>query len=145
MNTEGQQNRDLLIVDDDPAQTYLVEHLLARMGMPLTCHSASSGRQALDYLRRLPPYEKASSPDLVILDINMPGINGCEVLREIKGDPGLCRIPVIMFSLAGSEEFDTCYRDKANACVRKPYGYEENLRVLRNIIEFWFQIVQLPV
>lgn len=139
------RTRNLLIVDDDLAQAYLFEQLLSEIGPAHTCQCAASGAQALHFLRRRHPYENAPRPELIILDVHMPGIDGCEVLREIKGDPDLCCIPVIMFSLGGTNEFDDCYRDQANACVQKPVDLDGTVRVVREIEKFWCQTVQLPI
>jgi len=143
LTNAGGKRRDLLIVDDDVAQAYLFERLLKELGLATRCHYAAGGTQALDFLRRRHPYEKVPRPELIILDIHMPGTDGCAVLREIKGDPRLRCIPVIMFSLA-AEEFDACYLEQANACIRKPDDFDGTLRVVREIEQFWFHTVQLP-
>jgi CheY-like chemotaxis protein len=141
----NRRSRDLLIIDDDVAQAYLFERLLNELGLAHKCHHAADGRQALDFLRRCHPYENAPRPELIILDIHMPGIDGCAVLGEIKRDSNLRCIPVIMFSLAGAEEIDACYCEHANAYIRKPADYEGTLHVVRQIERFWFHTVQLPV
>ena len=136
---------DLLIVDDDPAQARLFEMVLQDIGCLHRCHAVANGKDALDFVRRKPPYESAPRPDLIILDRQMPGLDGCAVLREIKADPDLKRIPVVMFSGGGSAEaFEDCYKDHANACVRKPLDYEANLSVVRAIEQFWLGTVELP-
>ena len=86
--------RDLLIVDDDPIQAYLFEKVLRELGLEHRCFHAPGGNQALDFLHRIVPFENAPRPALIVLDLNMPGMDGCSVLREIKADPDLRRIPV---------------------------------------------------
>jgi two-component system, chemotaxis family, response regulator Rcp1 len=142
----GDPGRDLLIVDDDEAQACLFAHLLRKSGIPHRCHHATDGPKALEFLRRKGRYENAPKPQLIILDLNMPGMDGCAVLREIKADPELHCIPVIMFSLATChDDFDRCYSERANACIRKPDDYEGTLNVVREIERFWFHTAQLPV
>src|SRR4051812_14235074 len=99
----NERRRRLLVVDDDFAQAYLFEESLKELGVAHECYLAVGGKQALDFLRQNHPYENAPQPELIILDIHMPGMNGCEVLRQIKADPILHRIPVIMFSLASAD------------------------------------------
>jgi CheY-like chemotaxis protein len=141
----GDLTRELLIVDDDEAQARLFAFSLEKLGIPHRCHFAFSGPEALEFLRRSGRYEHAPKPQLIILDVNMPGMDGCAVLREIKRDPQLRCIPVIMFSLATREDdFERCYREYANACIRKPDDYEGTLQVVREIERFWFHTVRLP-
>ncbi len=144
--TTDSRVRDLLIVDDDFTQARLFELLMETLDLRHRLHHAPSGKQALDFLRNKPPYENARRVDLIILDVNLPGMDGCAVLREIKSDPELRCIPVIMFSLGfGPEDFERCYSEHANACVRKPVDYENGLRVVRQIEDFWFHTAQLPL
>ena len=142
--TEGEA-RDLLIVDDDPSQARLFEILLEDLGLQHRCFHAQSGEEALSFLRRQAPYVDAPRPELIVLDLNMPGMHGCDLLREIKRDAHLRRIPVIMFSSTASErEFAGCYNDNANACIQKPADYEASLEVVRGLERFWFHTARLP-
>ena len=138
--------RNLLIIDDDAMQAKLFEHLLAGFEKTHKCHHASSGSAALCFLRREFPHHNAPRPDLIILDVNMPGSDGCETLAVIKSDPGLRCIPIIMFS-ASTEYRDVvrCYEQHANAYVRKPIDLESSLAVVRQIESFWFHTARLPV
>ena len=137
--------RDLLIVDDDESQALLFDILLEKLGLPHRCHHAASGRQALELLRGEADEKKIPRPDLIILDLNMPGMDGCAVLSAIKADPKLRCIPVIMFSLGNNKnEIGHCYHQRANAYVRKPIDYESTLDVIRQIDRFWFHIATLP-
>lgn len=136
---------DLLIVDDDPAQLRMVQTLLRELRLEHRCQCAADGQQALDLLKRKPPFEKAFRPDLILLDLNMPGMDGCEVLRQIKSDPELRIIPVVMLSSSQAmQDIDACYREHANAYIRKPTDLESNLKLLRDIDRFWADLVVLP-
>ena len=136
---------DLLIVDDDVAQLQLLQLLLKELGLPHHCHTVTNGADALDFLRRRPPYESAPRPHLILLDLNLPGKDGCEVLREIKSDPDLRMIPVIIFSQSTSgADVSACYIAKANAYVSKPTDLDSNIRIIEAIERFWLQNAQLP-
>jgi CheY-like chemotaxis protein len=137
--------RDLLIIDDDTGQVRLFQALLTELALPHRCHHALTGADALRFLRRESIYRSAPRPELIVLDINMPGMDGCAVLEKIKEDPNLRVIPVIMFSLGtGEDEVEVCYRQQANAYIQKPQDYETSLRVVREIDQFWFHTATLP-
>ncbi len=128
----------LLIVDDDMGQVTLMKAMLEALGLGHQCEHVPNGVLALDHLRREPP-------DLVLLDFNLPGKNGCEVLAEIKSDPQLRSIPVIMFSTSRSkEDVQACYERHANAYVRKAGSLDEAMRIVKAIDQFWMQTVELP-
>lgn len=136
---------DLLIVDDDPDQLQLIEALVRELGLRHRCHYVASGPQAFDFLRRVPPFEKAPRPQLILLDLNMPGMNGCEVLRSLKSDVNLLSIPVIMLSNSQEEnDINACYREHANVYLKKPADYEGTLALLRNINRFWAESALIP-
>ena len=127
-------------------QAYLFEKVLRELGLEHRCFHAPGGNQALDFLRRIVPFENAPRPALIVLDIHMPGMDGCSVLREVKADPNLRRIPVIMFSATNNDEdFARCYDESANACIRKPRDFEGSLQVVGKIERFWFHTAVLAL
>ena len=129
---------DLLIVDDDPSQLRLVEVMIHDLGLQHRCHYASSGPKALDFLMRVYPFEHAPRPHLILLDLNMPGMDGCELLHLLKSNPSLLSIPVIVLSTSyAQQDVDSCYREHANAYVKKPADYEGTFNLLRDIDRFW--------
>ncbi len=129
---------DLLIVDDDAAQVALVRNLLRELDLTHRCHHCSSGEQTLAFLRRKPPFESAPRPHLILLDLNMPGMNGGEVLRKVKSDPELSTIPVVMLSSSRAlKDVDACYKAHANAYIKKPLNLDGNLNFLRHLDQFW--------
>jgi CheY-like chemotaxis protein len=139
------RRRDLLIIDDDAAQVMLFRCLLRELGYEHQCHHVTSGTEALDFLRVKHPYQNAPRPDLIILDVNMPGMNGCEVLSMIKSDPDLSSIPVVMFSVGLSQaEINRCYEQHANAYLQKPLDYHSNLSLINDLEQFWFHTARLP-
>lgn len=127
-----------LVVDDNVHQFLLVRSLLKFLKLPHVCYYASDGMQALTFLNRRPPFEAAPRPDLVLLDFDMPGMNGCEVLHRLKEDPNLRSIPAIILSGSRSpNNVNACYREHANAFVQKPMDLDETIRVLESIDQFW--------
>jgi two-component system, chemotaxis family, response regulator Rcp1 len=129
---------NLLVVDDNIDQFRLVRTLLKELKLPHVCHYAQDGVQALDFLNRRPPFEAAPRADLILLDLDMPRMNGCEVLHQIKGDPSLRSIPAIILSGSGAPgDVNACYREHANAFVEKPMDLDETIRVLQSIDRFW--------
>ena len=142
---EPEQGRNLLIVDDDVKQAKLFEHLLAELGRHHKCFHAETVSKALDFLRRQRPHENAPRPDLILLDVNMPGKDGCDTLRLIKADPNLRCIPGIMFSASVDyRDVTRCYEQHANAYIRKPLDLDTSLMVVQKIEKFWFHTARLP-
>lgn len=130
-----------LVVDDNIDQFHLLRVLLKELKLPHVCHYARDGVQALDFLNRRFPFEDAPRPDLVLLDLNMPGMTGCEVLHELKEDPKLRSIPAVIFSSSGAlNDINACYREHANAFVQKPMDLDDTIRVLESIDRFWSQV-----
>ena len=135
---------DLLIVDDDPAQLHLIQSLLGELGLKHRCHYAPNGLDALAFLERTPPFQDAAPPNLILLDVEMPGMSGCDVLRQLKSHPVLRTIPVIMISGSQSlKEVDVCYSEHANAYVSKGADLNANLGLLKDITHFWCETVIL--
>ena len=136
---------NLLVVDDDPGQVRLIRALLGHLGLSHRCHCALNGHSALDFLNKKPPFEHAPRPNLVLLDLNMPGMNGCDVLRYVKSDPELRSIPVIVLSTSqAAQDVNACYSEHANAYVYKGPDLESNLNLLRDIDRFWGAAAVLP-
>lgn len=131
---------NLLLVEDNPADARLVSEAVAEHEIAAALHCAADGTQALQYLRTAQPL-----PDLVLLDLNLPGLGGKEVLREMKGDPALKRIPVVVLtsSAAPQDVFDA-YDAHANAYMIKPADYDAFLALIGAIETYWLRHAQLP-
>lgn len=139
------KNLELLLVEDNPADILLLKEILAEAEVALELRLVNDGEAALAYLRREGLYTAASRPDLIMLDLNLPGLGGRQVLKEIKEDPALGAIPVIILSTSQSEEdIVDCYRLHANCYISKPVSLEEFIEVIRSIESFWFRTVKLP-
>lgn len=132
---------DVLLVEDDPADAYMVEEALGGWHLPTVLHVASDGEQAAAFLRRLAPYTDAPRPAFVLLDLNMPRRNGFEFLDDIKRDARLAVIPVVVFtSSADPEHVRRSYASHANAYVVKPTDFADYERTVRDIEHFYTQI-----
>jgi two-component system, chemotaxis family, response regulator Rcp1 len=137
----------VLLVDDNPADIELARQAFAGGKYKCRVHSEEDGEQALAYLRRSQSGEKndAARPDLIFLDLNLPGKDGWRVLEEMKRDPDLCRIPVIIFSTSQStRDVKGCYEAGANCYVNKPARLEDFFSAVRSIEQFWFGSALLP-
>jgi len=132
-------------VDDNQADVRLMAEALkdARVQSRLTI--ARDGAEALAVLRREGSYSRVKYPDLVLLDLNLPKIDGREVLAEIKADSALKRIPVVVFTTSSAEDdIIQTYNLHANCYITKPVDLEQFVRMVRAIEDFWFTIVKLP-
>ena len=136
---------DVLLVDDDPGDTLMIREAFAdnKVRNELVC--VSDGVEAMRYLRREGEYASALRPDLILLDLNLPRKDGREVLAEIKGDPALSTIPVVVLTTSHAEEdVLRSYQLHANAYVTKPVDFERFIEVVRQIDEFFVTVVKLP-
>ena len=135
---------NMLVVDADIQQVYVLESLHRSLDSLHRYFYVNNGHAALDFLYRRPPYEKAAPPDLILLDLNLPDITGCDVLRAIKADPKLRPIPIIILSKSTSAtDIQACYSEYANAYVVKPRDLDGHLRVVRAIESFWMNAASL--
>lgn len=136
---------EILYAEDQEADALFVEQAFLQAKSKISLHFVKDGQQTLDYLRQRPPYENAPLPDLVFLDINMSGKNGPETLEEIRWDPALRHIPVIMLSgSALDRDVARCYQLQANAYVQKPLTFPEMLSFVEAIENFWIKHAFLP-
>jgi len=146
MNTQP-SNRpvEVLLVEDDPGDAYLMVETMKKSKLRINMHLVDDGVKAMAFLRREDPYQDAVTPDLILLDLNMPRKDGRQVLREIKGDDTLKHLPVVILTTSQAEaDIIGSYNLGANCYIPKPVGLKEFGRVVRAIKEFWFTIVLLP-
>ena len=135
----------LLLVEDNPGDVKLTRLALERAGSPDTMSVVSDGVDALRYLRRETPFDDARRPDLVLLDLNLPRMDGREVLQVVKSDPGLRRIPVVVLtSSEAAHDIEGSYGLHANCFVTKPAELKRFMAVIRLVVEFWGSVAQLP-
>ena len=136
---------DVLLVEDDPGDVLMTREAFADHKVQNVLHVVDNGVDAMAFLRKEGQYADAPTPDLVLLDLNLPRMDGREVLAEIKGDDRLMSIPVVVLTTSEAEEdVLRSYRLHANAYVTKPVDFERFLEVVRQIDEFFVTIVKLP-
>jgi chemotaxis family two-component system response regulator Rcp1 len=135
----------LLLVEDNPGDVRLTRETLKDVKLMVDLHVVGDGVEAMAFLRQQGPYVNAPRPDLVLLDLNLPKKDGREVLAEIKSDPDLKRIPVVVLTISTAEEdILKSYNLYANAYVSKPLNLEQFAKITKAIEDFWFTIVKLP-
>lgn len=136
---------EILLVDDSPADLDLTREGLSRSCQRLQVNAVMDGAEAMRFLKRQGQYGKASSPDLIMLDLNLPRKDGREVLAEMKGDPLLMRIPVVIFTTSqASADVNHSYAHGANCFVSKPGTFPEYAAVVQSLAEFWLNVAMLP-
>jgi chemotaxis family two-component system response regulator Rcp1 len=136
---------EILLIEDNRADVRLTREALTEGKVRNNLHVAPDGIAALEMLRREGPYAKAPRPDLILLDLNLPKMNGRELLAEIKKDESFRQIPVVVLTTSEDEEdIVRSYELHANCYVVKPVGLEQFLEVVRQIDSFWLEVVKLP-
>ena len=143
-----QANMDLikvLLIEDNPGDIRLIQESFKEKRFLAELIIIQDGEEALNYLKRRGEHEYEAPPDLILLDLNLPKLDGCEILAEIKSDNELRRIPVIVLT-SSTEERDIykSYDLNANCFISKPVDLDSFLNVLRSIENFWLTIVKLP-
>jgi two-component system, chemotaxis family, response regulator Rcp1 len=134
----------VLMVEDDPDDVYLTQEALRESRLRMNLHVVNDGVEAMKYLRGEHGHARRR-PDLVLLDLNLPRMDGREVLMEIKQDPALTDIPVVILTTSKAEEdIAASYRQHANCYVSKPVDIQQFRSVVASIENFWFTVVQLP-
>jgi two-component system response regulator len=133
------------MVEDDPGDVRLTREALKGSKVLHSLNVVEDGVAALDYLRKVAPYQNAVRPDIVLLDLNLPKKDGREVLSAMKEDPALRSIPVVILTTSQAEEdVLRAYNLNANCYVTKPVDFDQFMRIVRTIEEFWLNIVTLP-
>lgn len=143
--TEDLKPIDILLVEDDPGDVLMTREAFEHHKIRNALRVVSDGVEALRYVRREPPYEDAARPGLILLDLNLPRKDGREVLAEIKADPDLRTIPVVVLTTSEAEEdILRSYSLHANAYVTKPVDFDRFVEVVRQIDDFFVTVVKLP-
>jgi len=136
---------EILMVEDNPGDVRLTREALKGGKVLNQLHVVEDGVAALDFLYRRPPHQNAPRPDLILLDLNLPKMDGREVLARIKSDDSLKIIPVVVLTTSQAEEdVLRAYRLNANCYVTKPVDLHQFNRIVQAVEEFWLTIVRLP-
>jgi len=136
---------EVLLVEDDPGDVLMTKEAFEDYKLSNQLHVVNDGAEAMDFLRREGAHADAPRPDLVLLDLNLPRMDGREVLQAIKSDPALASIPVVVLTTSEAEEdVLRSYDLHANAYVTKPVDFDRFIQVVRQIDEFFVTVVRLP-
>ena len=136
---------EILLIEDNPGDLELIEEALQSGRVLNRISMVADGEAAIRFLNRDKGYENAPRPDLVLLDLNIPKKDGFEVLAEIRSNPNLARVPVVILTSSQADrDIAKSYSLHANCFVSKPVDVDEFLSVVRSTGEFWLNIVKLP-
>jgi CheY-like chemotaxis protein len=136
---------EVLLVEDSPGDVRLTQEAFREANREIRLHISTDGVEAMAFLMRSEPHKGAPRPDLILLDLNLPRMDGREVLAQIKGDPNLCSIPVVILTTSDSEaDIVRSYQLKANCYLSKPVQLDEFDNLVRSINDFWLTKVKLP-
>jgi two-component system response regulator len=145
MTTPAATPIDVLLVEDDPGDELMTREAFEDNKIGNTLHVARDGEEALDFLYRRGGFTDAPRPDLILLDLNLPKYDGRQVLEKIKSDPDLSHIPVVVLTTSAAEEdILRSYKLHANAYVTKPVDLDQFITAVRQIDDFFVQVVRLP-
>ena len=135
----------ILLVDDNPADTELTRQCFRESRIPNEVHSVSNFEATLAFLKREGEFSKSLRPDLVLLDLNMPGVDGREILAAIKGNPKLLTIPVVILTTSDADyDVEGAYRLHANSYLRKPADLDEFVELADAVCAYWGRYVIAP-
>jgi chemotaxis family two-component system response regulator Rcp1 len=136
---------EILLVEDNPGDARLAVEAMKDSKFKNILHHVEDGINALDFLHKRGKYINSPRPDLILLDLNLPKKDGREVLAEIKNDPELKRIPIVILTISKAEEdILKSYNLHANCFITKPLDFDKFIEVVRSIENFWLTIVRLP-
>lgn len=135
----------ILLVEDNPADSQLITSALKKKSSLVQVFTIENGMEAIDYFFQRGKYQNAELPDLVLLDLNLPGKNGIEILRELKAHKRFCLIPVVVFtSSEAASDIQAAYKAQANSYFSKSPDLREFFNVIETIWEYWIQTAKLP-
>ncbi len=136
---------EILLVEDNEGDVGLVEEVFEDAKIRNVLHVAEDGEEAMLFLNKEKPYSDVPTPDIILLDLNLPQKDGREVLEEIKTNDNLKRIPVVVLTTSKAEEdIIKSYDLHANSYITKPVDFDQFIKVIRSIEDFWLEVVRLP-
>lgn len=136
---------NILLVEDSPGDARLTQEALREGKVTNVLYMVRDGEEAVRFLRREPPYNNKPTPDMIMLDLNLPRMDGREVLARIKNDPDFRHIPVVVLTTSKAEEdIASAYDLRCNCYITKPVDLDQFLKIIRQIESFWLSVVCLP-
>jgi len=142
------QRPPMLVVEDSNEDFEALQRFLRRSPLPVSIQRCVNGDQALAFLYRTGEYEEADHaprPGLIVLDLNLPGTDGREVLRQIKQDENLRTIPVVVFTTSNNpKDIEDCYQYGVNSYIVKPINFQQLKRDIQTLLDYWFDVTTLP-
>jgi CheY-like chemotaxis protein len=143
--TKNNNVPNVLLVEDNENDVLLTRRSFAKCGLAANLHHVENGEQCMHFLRKQGEYTNAPTPDLILLDLNMPLMDGREVLAEMVVDKSLNHLPVIILTTSDSDrDILGMYKLRCNSYITKPVNYHDFLKVIDNIGTYWFDTVTLP-
>ena len=144
-NTNALSERTILLVDDNPDDVMIAKRAFAKCEIRNKVYVTENGEEAIQFLRKEEAFKAVPTAGLVVLDLNMPKVNGFEVLKVIKGDEKLKSIPIIVLtSSSRSEDIDRAYKLGANSFIVKPAAFEDFIEAVMEIKRYWLTLAKLP-
>ena len=135
----------ILLVEDNPGDARLVVEAFREGRLVNNLHHVKDGAEAMAFVRREGRYADAQTPDLILLDLNLPKVNGVEVLKQIKSTTGLHRIPILVLTTSQADaDIRICYDHGANGYIVKPVEFDKFINAIRTLETFWLSVVRLP-
>ena len=143
--SNGWRPIEILLVEDNPGDVDLTKEALQDAKVHNRLHTVDDGAKAIDFLMKRGEYANVPRPDIILLDLNLPKKDGRQVLAEIKAEPKLTEIPVVILTTSQAEEdIVRSYQLHASCYITKPVDFKQFLKVVKSIEEFWLTVVKLP-
>lgn len=141
----GNRTAEILMAEDNEGDVLLAREGFKRVGYPVRLHHVENGEECLAFLRKTGSFADAPTPDLLLLDLNMPVMGGREVLAELVRDPELCRLPVVVLTTSGNrQDILQMYGLRCSTYIVKPLDFLEFQRMIQVIADYWFTVASLP-
>ncbi len=136
---------NVLLIEDNPGDVRLMQEAFKDIKIANTLSVTTDGEEAITYLKKLPPFEKSSTPDLILLDLNLPKRHGSEVLQIVKNDVSLRTIPVVILTTSNAEQdILLSYNLGVNSYINKPVDFDKFFEIVQKIEDFWLSTAVLP-
>jgi len=141
----GARPAEILLVEDNQNDAYLTRIAFEHAKLAINLHHVTDGEKCMAFLRKQPPYHDAPTPDLILLDLHLPAMDGREVLAEIAKDDALKHLAVVMLTTSyEAEDIASVYKLRCNSYITKPVNFEKFVQAVNKLQDYWFTVVVLP-